>query len=94
MGPSRPVLSNVRLLEQATTGANSFQPLPPDCLATPPQPERRAADVVFEVDVDINVPVSRFYLQTRLGQKRCVCVCVCVCVCASMRACIRTCICV
>ena len=50
--------------------------------------------MVFEVDVDINVPVSRFYLQTRLGQKRCVCTCVRVCVCPCVRAFVHACVCV
>ena len=69
-GTYRPHISNLRLLEQTMAGADSYEPVTMATMTTPPGAHKKQSSLVFEVDIEFDVPKANFILKIRLGHKK------------------------
>ena len=69
-GTYRPHVSNLRLMEQTMAGADSYEPVTMATMTTPPGAHKKQSSLVFEVDIEFDVPKANFILKIRLGHKK------------------------
>ena len=69
-GTYHPHVSNLRLLEQTMAGADSYEPVTMATMTTPPGAHKKQSSLVFEVDIEFDVPKANFVLKIRVGHKK------------------------